>query len=137
MYRNVNNDRPSYIAALDETGRNVKIDKSISFIYAVTVDENNHVHYCKVDYRRQDTLYVIHKYLTDESLTSDEVSLVNSIVIRYGWLDKRLNSVVFIPLTDLVRNVQRNRRPSTDVNKFNAICRQLYLSRRDIKVKAI
>ena len=57
--------------------------------------------------------------------------LLSRIVVRFGWLDKTLGQLQWVPLVDLVDDfVNRNLGP-TEKGKFQEICKMLSLSIRE------
>ena len=96
MLRNVVRHNGGNFTAFDETGRRVFIVESISFLFAVDVNEEmKTVKYRPIDYRDTKTLTQIEKYLRGGRYNED---IITSIVVRFGWMDKRLNKLSFIGL---------------------------------------
>ena len=56
--------------------------------------------------------------------------MIENIVVRFGWMDKNLNSVEFIPLMDLVQKIRKNEASAKQRRKLTEICKQLSLSQR-------
>ena len=75
------------------------------------------------------TLNDISDYLKIKDYDKD---IINSIVVRCGWMDKNLNSLQFIPLTDLIKRIRSGEASSKEKRKLQEICKQLSLSMRDI-----
>ena len=75
------------------------------------------------------TLNDISDYLKMRDYYKD---IINSIVVRCGWMDKNLNSLQFIPLADLIKRIRSGEASSKEKRKLQEICKQLSLSMRDI-----
>ena len=59
--------------------------------------------------------------------------MLAKIVVRFGWLDKTLGQLQWVPLVDLVNDfVNRNLGP-TEKGKFQEICKMLSLSIREAR----
>lgn len=116
--------------ALDETDRRVFIQESISFIYQVAKGEK-HVTFKPIDYRETEILEEIENYLRGSSQTN--MDIINTIVIRYGWIDKRLEKLEFIDLVTFMAEIRSGKpRPETK-RKLTAVCKQLSLSMKKVK----
>lgn len=115
-------------SALDESGRKVTIIESISFIFLVKPnEEENRVLYSPVTYSSPEVLVEVERFLRNQSYNPD---IIDAIVIRYGWMDKRLNKLSFISLRDLM--AKGKEMTATDRRKVGAICKQLSMSTKGI-----
>lgn len=130
MLYNVQYDRGIFTAT-DETGRQVTIDESISFIFQVEVKKGTGVRYTALSYKTADILEQVENYLTGELYSK---RILQSIVVRYGWMDKNLNKLTFLPLLDLVKMLNDKKATSTDKRKMNAVLKQLCLSKKRVTV---
>ena len=128
MFTNVQKDNGLF-TAIDESGRKVTVEESISFLFLVDAD-NKRVNYRAVDFRRPDVLSNIHDYMVGKN----NEDMVHNIVVRYGWMDKHLNSLEFLPIADLVKRHVDKTLTGTDKGKMIAVLRQLSLSRKKVTV---
>lgn len=120
--------REGTFTAVDESGRNITIFESISFIFTVIVDEDNQrVTYKPVRYTNTSILKAIENFLIGKKY--DE-KIIDSIVIRFGWMDKHLNKLEFIGLTELMN--MGKLMSLTQKRKVGAICKQLSMSTKNI-----
>lgn len=115
--------------ALDEMGRRVFIQESISFIFQVAVD-GNRVTYKPLDYRCTDVLEEIENYLVGSKLT--DMNVIETIVVRYGWMDSRLNKLSFRNLTTVMEEIRAGETDKPTKRKLTAICKQLSLSMKRV-----
>lgn len=115
--------------ALDEMGRRVFIQESISFIFQVAVD-GNRVTYKPLDYRCTDVLEEIENYLVGSKLT--DMNVIETIVVRYGWMDSRLNKLSFRNLTTVMEEIRAGEADKPTKRKLTAICKQLSLSMKRV-----
>lgn len=116
--------------ATDELNRSVRIVESISFIFSVEVDrEDQRVIYRPVTYREAEILDEVVKYLRGKPCNVD---MIQNIVIRFGWMDKRLNKLSFMGLTDLMTKIRTKKADNTQIRKLTDICKQLSLSQKVI-----
>ena len=128
MFRNVILNEGGDFECLDEFNRYCFIDKSISMLSHVSASDIK-VSYKEITYRNMSTLNDISDYLKMRDYYKD---IINSIVVRCGWMDKNLNSLQFIPLTDLIKRIRSGEASSKEKRKLQEICKQLSLSMRDI-----
>lgn len=130
MLRNVMKHQGGSFSATDETGRRVFITESISFIFEVIVDEEmNTVRYRPVNYRDVKLLTQIDRYLRGVHYNKD---VVDRLVIRFGWMDRRLNKLSFMSLTELMSKVRSNEADASQERKVQELCKQLSLSLKAI-----
>ncbi len=70
-------------------------------------------------------------------LLGDERSRLTSVwkntYIRFGWLDKKLNSLNWVSLEYLIYTYHNKTMTKTNRAKLNHICRLLFISIKDIK----
>lgn len=57
----------------------------------------------------------------------------NAALVRFGWIDKGLNSLRWIPLSELVDSYRNKTISKTNRGKLSHICRLLFISLKDIK----
>lgn len=127
MFKSVIQNQGSF-NAIDESGRKVTIIESISFIFLVKPDEDQkYVLYSPVTYSKPQILAEVDHFLRGQQYNEE---IVASIVIRYGWMDKRLNKLSFISLQDLM--LKGKEMTATDRRKVGAICKQLSISTKGI-----
>ena len=130
MLRNVVRHNGGNFTAFDETGRRVFIVESISFIFSVEVDpEMKTVKYRPVNYKDVKTLTAIDNFLCGRRHNK---AIVERLVIRYGWMDKRLNNLSFVNLTDFMSKIRQGEATSTDTRKLQELCKQLSLSLKSV-----
>lgn len=131
MFKKVKHIETKFLfTAIDETGRDVTIDESISFIYTAEADESK-VHYRAVDFHDKTTLDQMVKYFTGKPFKK---AVIDTIVIRYGWMDKGLNKLEFLPFMELIERYHAKTATSTDKRKLNAVLKQLSLSKKRVTV---
>lgn len=128
MFRQVHNLNGIF-TAIDELGRSVTIIESISFIYKVDVNpDDDRVTYRPVKYTTPKILKEVENFLTGKKY---DATITDAIVIRFGWMDKRLNKLSFIGLSDLM--AKGKEMSSTERRKVGAICKQLSISMKLLK----
>lgn len=116
--------------AYDEMNRRVFITESISFLFqAATSEDDKRVTYKALYYKQADILEIIEDYLRGRDVDMD---IVDTIVVRFGWMDKRLNKLSFMSLTDLMKKIKAKEATSTEKRKLTAICKQLGLSLNNV-----
>lgn len=57
----------------------------------------------------------------------------NAALVRFGWVDKGLNSLRWIPLAELVEGYKNKTISKSSRSKLSHICRLLFISLKDIK----
>ena len=120
------------IPALDEgTNKKISITKSTSPLYVVS-DASKTTDYRHLSYKDKEVLSLIESFIRGTLQPNDKQALLLSrIVVRFGWLDKTLGQLQWVPLIDLVDDfVNRNLGP-TEKGKFQEICKMLSLSIRE------
>lgn len=128
MFRSVNKEQ-SHFTAIDESGRNVIIYDSISFLFQVEVLNPHTVVYKPVTFKNGDVLREVESYILGKE---HDPEVISSIVVRFGWMDKRLNKLSFMNLTDvMVKRTDKNVN-KTIKSKFVAICKYLSISMKNI-----
>lgn len=129
MYSNVKLENGIFTAK-DELGRNITIVEHISFIYTTKVlEETGVVMHKPVTYKDHKVLAEIEKFLKGKRFN---VETLESITIRYGWLDKRLEKTEFVNITDFIQRFRNKSQSPTDKSKLMAVCKQLSISKKDI-----
>ena len=79
-----------------------------------------------------------------EMLTTIKLALTGSIAhqeavafqctyIRFGWLDKTLNSLEWIPLSEVLKAYKNKTLSKQQRGKLNHVCRLLFISIKDIR----
>lgn len=134
-YQNVRHTH-SVISAINSQGKEVVIDKSIANLYHCKVvnKETGKIHYDAITYMDQQTLRLVENFIRGRAFFSpDDRKTLNNIVVRFGWLDKTLNQLIWVPLVDLVEKFVRKELKGTEKGKFQEICKQLSLSLRDAR----
>lgn len=129
MLRNVELNQGIFTAT-DETGRKVVIPESISFVFRTVVSgtgKRQKVTYEPIDFRNPEILEEVVNYLI--GISYDE-ELIDSLVIRFGWMDKRLNKLSFINLTDWMSKIRSKKATSSERRKLTDLCKQLSLSQK-------
>lgn len=130
MLRSVQQHLDGTFTATDEMGRRVLIIESISFLFNVQVDENGKsVNYKPIDYHSPRVLTQVERFLTGKKFKKE---VIESIVVRFGWMDKRLNKLSFLPLTDLMDLIRKGEADKTQKRKLVEICKQLSLSMKHV-----
>ena len=129
MYSNVKLENGIFTAK-DELGRSITIVEHISFIYTTKVlEETGVVMHKPVTYKDHKVLAEIEKFLKGKRFN---VETLESITIRYGWLDKRLEKTEFVNITDFIQRFRNKSQSPTDKSKLMAVCKQLSISKKDI-----
>lgn len=129
MYSNVKLDNGVFTAK-DELGRDVTIIEHISFIYTTEVlKETGVVMHKPVTYKEHKVLAEVEKFLRGKRFKPE---ILETVTVRYGWLDKRLEKTDFINITDFIQKFRNKTATSTDKSKLMAVCKQLSISKRDI-----
>ena len=130
-YTNVVHQDNLIIALDDETNKKISITKSTSPLYVVS-DASKTTDYRHLSYKDKEILGLIESFIRGTLQPNDKQALLLSrIVVRFGWLDKTLGQLQWVPLVDLVDDfVNRNLGP-TEKGKFQEICKMLSLSIRE------
>ena len=91
------------ILALDEgTNKKISITKSTSPLYVVS-DASKTTDYRHLSYKDKEVLSLIESFIRGTLQPNDKQALLLSrIVVRFGWLDKTLGQLQWVPLVDLV-----------------------------------
>lgn len=118
-----------YFTALDEHGNKVIIKESLAFLFIKTEDKPGQISYMPITYASTDLLKMIHGYLVEYQ---PETGLLPRIMVRYGWMDKRLNSLSFKSFLELINDDRNGDSSPTDRRKINEICKFLAISRKAI-----
>lgn len=114
----------------------VVIDKSISNLYHCRVvnKTTGAIHYNAITYNNQQVMRLVENFIRGRAYFSeDDRKTLNNIVVRFGWLDKTLNQLIWVPLVDIVEKFVRKELKGTEKGKFQEICKQLSLSIRDAR----
>lgn len=129
MYSNVKLDNGVFTAK-DELGRDVTIIEHISFIYTTEVlKETGVVMHKPVTYKEHKVLAEVEKFLRGKRFKPE---ILETVTVRYGWLDKRLEKTDFINITDFIQKFRNKTATPTDKSKLMAVCKQLSISKRDV-----
>lgn len=130
MLRSVVRHLDGTFTATDEMGRRVLIIESISFLFNVQADENGKsVNYKPIDYHSPKVLGQVERFLTGKKFNKE---IISSIVVRFGWMDKRLNKLSFLSLIDLMKLIRESEADKTQQRKLVEICKQLSLSMKHV-----
>lgn len=129
MYRNVKLENGIFTAK-DEMDRDIIIVEHISFIYTTNLlPETGAVMHKPITYREHKILAEIEKFLKGKRFNHE---ILESVTIRYGWLDKRLEKTDFINIKDFIQKFRDKTATSKDRSKLTAICKQLSISKKDV-----
>ena len=129
MYHNVKLDKGIFTAK-DEMGRDITIIEHISFIYTTQVlEETGVVMHKPVTYKEHKILGEIEKFLKGKRHNAE---VLQSVTVRYGWLDKRLEKTEFVNIADFIQRFRNKSQSPTDKSKLMAVCKQLSISKKDI-----
>ena len=129
MYHNVKLDKGIFTAK-DEMGRDITIIEHISFIYTTQVlEETGVVMHKPVTYKEHKILAEIEKFLKGKKYKSE---VLDTVTVRYGWLDKRLEKTEFVNSADFLQRFRDRTQTPTDKSKLMAVCKQLSISKKDI-----
>ena len=132
-YTNVLHQDALILAVNEETNKKISITKSTSPLYVVS-DASKTTDYRHLSYKDKEILGLIESFIRGTLQPNDKQALLLSrIVVRFGWLDKTLGQLQWVPLVDLVDDfVNRNLGP-TEKGKFQEICKMLSLSIREAR----
>ena len=130
-YTNVLHQDALILAVNEETNKKISITKSTSPLYVVS-DASKTTDYRHLSYKDKEILGLIESFIRGTLQPNDKQALLlPRIVVRFGWLDKTLGQLQWVPLVDLVDDfVNRNLGP-TEKGKFQEICKMLSLSIRE------
>lgn len=127
---NYNAEKKHFTAKLiSDVKRGVLIEKALSNIYIRSPYGDV---YTAVKYDDTAQLRTIHDYLVHGTL--DSKVRIDSIVIRFGYLDRRLNSLHWLDLTELFKRWSYGTATRTEKNKFRQVLKVLNLSTRSVKL---
>lgn len=130
MYKEVAYADGSFVAK-GNAGNKVVIEKSISQLYTLTNHPNGSQSFEPITFTQIATLMAIHDLLMGH-VTDGQIKLLNHIYIRYGWLDKRLNSLHWVSLLELHRRFCAGQEHPTDKSKIAYLGKILSIARRDM-----
>lgn len=131
MLRNVELNQGIF-TAIDEMGRKVIIPESISFVFMAVVSgkgKRQTVTFEPIDFRKAEILEEVVNYLCGREYDG---SLIESIVIRFGWMDKRLNKLSFINIKDWMNKIRTKEATLSERRKLVDLCKQLSLSQKNV-----
>ena len=127
-YTNVVHQDNLILALDDTTNKKISITKSTSPLYVVS-DASKTIDYRHLSYKDKEILGSFIRGSLEPN--AKQALLLSRIVVRFGWLDKTLGQLQWVPLVDLVDDfVNRNLGP-TEKGKFQEICKMLSLSIRE------
>lgn len=120
-YTNVLHQDALILAVNEETNKKISITKSTSPLYVVS-DASKTTDYRHLSYKDKEILGLIESFIRGTLQPNDKQALLLSrIVVRFGWLDKTLGQLQWVPLVDLVDDfVNRNLGP-TEKGKFQEL----------------
>ena len=132
-YTNVVHQDNLILALDDTTNKKISITKSTSPLYVVS-DASKTIDYRHLSYKDKEILGLIESFIRGSLEPNDKQRLLLfRVVVRFGWLDKALGQLQWVPLVDLVDDfVNRNLGP-TEKGKFQEICKMLSLSIREAR----
>ncbi len=67
------------------------------------------------------------------SLKHQEAAAFQKTYIRFGWLDKTLNSLEWVPLSEVLTAYKNKTLSKQQRGKLNHVCRLLFISIKDIR----
>ena len=113
----------------------VAVRKHVAVLYWVKEEDGYgagpHRSYEPVLYTNIDMLNAIHNLFTG-GLQPGDFELLDQILVRYGWMDKNLNSLRWMNIIDLYRRYSNNDLSHSDKSKLNRVLQQITLSKRDM-----
>lgn len=113
--------------------KEVVIEKSISNLYQRQA-VGSKIHWKAVTYRNHILLGLVESFIRGEKLfTPNEAKLLSEVYVRYGWLDKNLAQLHWVPLSTIVKLFVGKELSGPDKSKFTALCKVLSLSVRDAR----
>ena len=123
---------PDAISAIEvATQKDVLIHKSVSVIYTKKV-WGKKVTYTPVTFEDIDVMRDIKRLIEGKYPKHSGVNLAN-IVIRFGWLDKTLNQLVWVPLLDIIQRFIDKQLDGTEKGKNKEIYKMLSISTRSAR----
>lgn len=136
-YKDISKDEDCIYATRVSDNAAVTIDRSISDIYvAREYMQLKPLSIAKVNY--QAVSFMDHQVLIEIRnlflgiATDADLAMLDNTMIRFGWLDRTLNSLQWLPVLELYRRWCNGELTSSQKNKLNAICKALSLSRKDM-----
>lgn len=139
-YTNVTHKDDTISAYTGTNDQLVLIHKSISVLYRYSeekhpVARNGVVYqevakcYIPITYTSQKAMLAVEKLIMgDRYLRQEEIDLLKTVYVRFGWLDRTLGQLRWVPLIDLVESFVRKELEGTEKGKFQEICKMLSLS---------
>lgn len=117
------------------TTGSVLITKHVAVLYHVSertgYGPGPHKHYAPILYTNTDMLKAIHNLFTG-CLQPGDFEVLDKILVRYGWMDKKLNSLRWMSVIELYRRYSNNTLDHSDKSKLNRVLQQITLSKRDM-----
>ena len=129
MLTNVTKDS-GYFYATDEDGNRVVIEESISFLFLLSKDGKKKLSYSAITYRNH--LHILEQIQDMLTGATFETGILDRVYIRYGWMDKQLNSLRFRCVLDFIREFRDGSISKADNLKVKQLCKQLSLSIRGL-----
>lgn len=121
------------ISYMDDEENHVKIDRSVSCIYVKDVKGLN-THYRALTYQDGAELKVIEKYIRGTLIMDISTArLLQTVVIRFGWLDKNLVQTDWFPLIDLADKFVNKTLIGSEKSKFTGVLRQLSMGAKEAR----
>lgn len=122
----------TWFSALNEDNRKCLIQRSISFIFIEQTDPQQQT-YTAVTYEEQSyVLSQLHEYITGSVY---ETGILSQVRFRFGWMDKNLNSLAFVPALDLIKRYRYGKPTGRDVRMMRQLCKLLSLSMSRVAVE--
>lgn len=132
-YTNVIHQGNFILAVNEETNKKINITKSISPLYTVH-DSLKATDYRHISYKDREMLNTIESFIRGSlETTGEQAVLLSKIVVRFGWLDKTLGQLQWVPLVDLVNDFVNRDLGPTEKGKFQEICKMLSLSIKEAR----
>ena len=117
------------IDALDNN-KPVIIDKSVSNIF-IREEKKGTIAFTALTYKDLPKLTLIEEFIKGEKYISPyEAEILSKIYIRFGWLDKTLSQLQWVPLSIMVTKFVNKQLEGSEKTKFMGICKLLSLSLR-------
>lgn len=128
-----NNEDHSISALAADTSRLINIDKTVSVIYQ-RKESRLLIKYEAVNYTCIDTLSIMEDFIRGRGdLPKHRAEVLDRIYIRFGWLDKTLGQLYWVPFKVLVQKFVDKELVGTELGKFKEICKVLSLSIREAR----
>lgn len=137
-YKDISRDENTIYATRISDNAKIEIDRSISDIYVIKQHKLSDrsftgFGYQSLDFTDTEILLSMRRLFTGCSTEHDDFML-ETVVIRFGWLDTGLNSLHWLPVTELYRLWCTKELTATQRNKLQQINKALTLPRKRMVV---